>query len=209
MSARRYVSPKRDAAAARTRQRLVQAAAKVLRSPEGPRALSLESVARAARVTRLTVYNQFGSRRALLEAVFDDRAARGGLRRIPEIMAEPDPRIGLMRTIEIFCEFWDFDREPVARLFGMASADPELAESMRARNERRRRLLSALVERLAKSQEVRSDMTADLVDVLFALTAFPVFAELAQRGRDGKAACQLIQKLAEGAVDQWSKAPMS
>jgi cytochrome c551/c552 len=49
-------------------------------------------------------------------------------------------------------------------------------------------------------------MTVDLVDVLFAITAFPVFA---QRGRDGKAACQLIQKLAEGAVDQWSKAPMS
>ncbi len=209
MSARRYISPKRDAAAARTRQRLVQAAAKLLRSPEGLRALSLESVARAARVTRLTVYNQFGSRRALLEAVFDDRAERGGLRRIPEVMAEPDARAGLMRLIEIFCEFWDFDREPVARLFGMASTDPDLAESMRARNERRRRILAALVERLQRSQKVRSDMSADLVDALFAITAFPVFAELAQHGRDGKGACQLIQKLAAGALEQWRPTPMS
>lgn len=205
MSARRYVSPKRDAAAARTRERLVRAAAKLLRSPAGLRALSLESVARAAGVSRLTVYNQFGSRRVLLEAVFDDRAERGGLRRIAQIMAEPDAHTGLLRMIEIFCEFWDFDREPVARLLGMASTDPELAESMRERNERRRRILSVLVGRLEKSRQIDPEPTADLVDVLFAITSFQVFAELVQRGRDGKSACRLIQKLAVGAVEQWRK----
>ena len=49
-------------------------------------------------------------RRALLEAVFDDRAASGGLHRIPEAMAEPDPHRALERLIAIFSEFWSFDQ---------------------------------------------------------------------------------------------------
>ena len=206
MSARRYASPKREAAAARTRERLVRAAAKLLRSPEGLRALSLESVAGAARVSRLTVYNQFGSRKGLLEAVFDDRAQRGGLRRIPEAMADPDAHAGLMRLIEIFCEFWDFDREPVMRLFGAAATDPDLGESIRARNERRRRVLSVLIDRLVSGQSLPAGSTVDLVDVLFAITSFPVFAELVDHGRDARAACRLIQMLAEGAIEQWRQA---
>jgi len=200
MNSRSYVSPRRDASAARTRQRLLRAAARLLRSPQGLRALSLDSVARAAEVSRLTVYNQFGSRRGLLEAVFDERAERGGLHRIPEALAEPDPRVGVARLIEIFCAFWDFDREPLARLFSASVADPELRRSLRARNERRRKVLAVLVGRLVTRQEVRAKAADNLVDVLFALTAFPMFAELVERGRDGAAACQLIQMLAEGAL---------
>jgi len=40
-------------------------------------------------VTRLTVYNQFGSRRGLLEAVFDNIARQGGLHEIADAMAMP------------------------------------------------------------------------------------------------------------------------
>jgi AcrR family transcriptional regulator len=47
-------------------------------------AFALESVAKAAGVTRLTVYNQFGSRRGPLEAVFDHFAERGRLQCIGE-----------------------------------------------------------------------------------------------------------------------------
>jgi AcrR family transcriptional regulator len=54
-------------------------------------AFSLDAIAKAADVTRLTVYNQFGSRRGLLEAVFDDIARRGRLHRLNDAMAESDP----------------------------------------------------------------------------------------------------------------------
>ena len=90
MSPRRYESPRRNAAAARTRRRIVAAAAAILGAAEGIGEFSLEAVAKKASVTRLTVYNQFGSRRALLEAVFDERAARGGLHRIADVMAGAD-----------------------------------------------------------------------------------------------------------------------
>jgi AcrR family transcriptional regulator len=200
MNSRSYVSPKRDAAAARTRERLLRAAAKLLRSPQGLAAMSLDSVARAAGVSRLTVYNQFGSRRGLLEAVFDERAERGGLHRLAEALSEPDPREGIARLIEIFCAFWSFDREPLGRLFSASAADPELRRSLRARNERRRKVLGILVGRLVARREVRAKAAEDLVDVLFALTAYSMFAELVERGRDTAEACRLIQMLAEGAL---------
>src|SRR5579872_2046609 len=78
MSPRAYRSAAREDAAERNRLRIVAAAGKLLRA-KGAAGFSLDAVARKAHVTRLTVYNQFGSRRRLLEAVFDDHAARGGL----------------------------------------------------------------------------------------------------------------------------------
>src|SRR5262249_44498651 len=105
---RAYNSPGRSHAAAKTRARIVSAAAAILGTAEGISGFSLQAVAKKAGVTRLTVYNQFGSRRALLEAVFDDMAVRGGLHRIPSIMAGADPQAGLLEVISIFCDFWSF-----------------------------------------------------------------------------------------------------
>jgi AcrR family transcriptional regulator len=200
MSPRRYRSPAREAASEKTRERIVAAAAALLRAPDGIGGFSLEAVGKAAGVTRLTVYNQFGSRRALLEAVFDDRAARGGLHRLTEAMADADPHAALRRVVEIFCEFWSFDREPLARLHNAGVNDAELEEGIRARNERRRRLLSVLVNRMPELSEVRAAARKDLTDTLFALTSFNIFAELAAGNRSAKAACALIEGMAADAV---------
>jgi AcrR family transcriptional regulator len=200
MSPRRYRSPAREAASGQTRARILAAAAALLRTPDGIRGFSLEAVGEAAKVTRLTVYNQFGSRRTLLEAVFDDRAERGGLHRVAEAMAAADPSVGLENLIDIFCEFWSFDPDAMARLHGAGLNDAELEESIRARNERRRRALSVLVNRMAERQQVRTEARKDLVDSLFALTSFHVFAELVAGSRTTKAACVLVQSMAADAV---------
>ena len=202
MTPRPYASPKRDAAAARTRQRLVRAAARLMRSKQGMRALSLDSVARAAGVSRLTVYNQFGSRRGLLEALFDDRARRGGMHRLAEAMAEPDARAALERLIEIFCAFWAFDRAAMTGLVGAAGSDPDLHAGILARNERRRTALTILLNRLEMLRSAPPQTLSDLADVLFVLTSFGVFAELAKRGRDTAAVCRLVKELIFAAVER-------
>jgi AcrR family transcriptional regulator len=135
---RGYRSAKRDSGAEKTRARIIAAANRQLRSAKGLQSLSLESVAAQAGVTRLTVYNQFGSRRGLLEAVFDDVAFRGGLYRLPAAMAEKDPRVALLRLVTIFCEFWYFNRRMLGRIIGAGVADPRLERAIRERNERRR-----------------------------------------------------------------------
>jgi AcrR family transcriptional regulator len=200
VSPRPYRSPRRAAAATKTRARLLAAAAAILGAPAGIGGFSLEEVARKAGVTRLTVYNQFGSRRALLEAVFDERAARGGLHRLAEAMAASDPHAGLLQVIAIFCDFWSYDPRALGRLHAAGASDPEFDASVRERNERRRSLLLALVGRMAVGLSPPRDAVHDLIDVLFALTSYPFFSQLTAGRRTADAACRLIQGLAMEAV---------
>src|ERR1700674_4011092 len=109
MSTRPYTSSVRTAAAAEKRERVIGAAARLLREDASIASFSLDAVAKAAGVTRLTVYHQFGSRRGLLEAIFYEIARQGGLVQIPEAMAMPDSRAALDRLVEIFCAFWNSD----------------------------------------------------------------------------------------------------
>src|SRR3981189_3677536 len=140
MPRRLYVSSVRAAAANEKRNRFLRAAADLLRERSSTISFSLDAVAKAAGVTRLTVYNQFGSRRGLLEAGFDERAQQGGLSRIPGARAMADPRAGLDRLVEIFCDFWGGD-PTVGRLHAATALDSEFAAAVAERNERRRKVI--------------------------------------------------------------------
>src|ERR1700719_1770297 len=126
MPKRNYVSSARATATAETRSRIIAAGARLLRKDASISSFSLDNVAKAAGVTRLTVYNQFGSRRGLLEAVFDDIARRGGLEAIAGARAMADPQAALDRLVEIFCGFWQHD-PAVGRLHEAMAIDPEFA----------------------------------------------------------------------------------
>ena len=199
MSPRPYRSSRRAVTAERTRARLLKAASAMLAAPDG---ISLDAVAKRAGVTRLTVYNQFGSRRALLEAVFDDMAERGGLHRIREAMTKTDPKVALQQIVLIFCNFWSIHRGALWRLHAASATDPEFGESLRARNQRRRHLLSVLVDRMIEGGAKRPEVAIELIDVLFALTSVAFFWELTAGGRKADAACRLIQALAADAVQR-------
>jgi AcrR family transcriptional regulator len=200
MSPRPYRSKVRAEAAGETRARIVAAASELLgATPYAP--FSLESVARKAGVTRLTVYNQFGGRRPLLEAVFDEAAAAAGLDRLGEAMASPDPRRALTLVVERFCAFWAADQQLLLRLQAARAGDSELDDALRERNERRRRLLATLVGRLTQRGEVDPEAAPDLVDVLHVVTSLQVFSELSQ-GRGVEAARRLVWQMAEAALER-------
>ena len=179
MSPRPYRSTRRRVTAERTRARLLKAASAMLGEHDG---VSLDAVAKKAGVTRLTVYNQFGSRRALLEAVFDDMAERGGLHHISKAMANPDPHAALRQIVSIFCGFWSVHRSALWRLHAATATDSDFEESLRARNERRRHLLCVIVGRMNHAGSRRTEVVAELVDVLFALTSVSFFWELTASG---------------------------
>lgn len=184
----------RDAAAAATRARLIAAAGEILRERDK---LSLDAVALRAGVTRLTVYNQFGSRHGLLEAVFDDRAAAGGLHRIPRAMAMADPREALRRIVAIFCDFWGGDGA-VRGLHEVIALDPEFAAALAARGERRRGTVGTLIARL----DLPGDAAA-LTDIVTALTSQVFFAQLADRSGTAEAT-RIVTRLVDAAIDaEW------
>jgi ribose 1,5-bisphosphokinase len=197
---RPYRSKLRAEAASETRARIVAAAGELLgATPYAP--FSLESVARKAGVTRLTVYNQFGGRRPLLEAVFDEAASAAGLGQLGEAMAAPDPHRALSQVVERFCAFWDADQQLLLRLQAARAVDPELDEALHQRNERRRRLLGVIVGRLVQRAEVDPAAASDLVDVLHVLTSLQVFADLSQ-GRGANGARRLIWQMADAALER-------
>src|SRR5712664_4044385 len=169
MPARSYTSSVRTAAAAEKRERVIEAAARSLREDASIASFSLDTVAKAAGVTRLTVYNQFGSRRGLLEAVF-----------------------------EIFCAFWN--RDPaVGRLHEAMATDPEFAQALIERNERRRKLVRVIVERIAAKTASRR-ARQDAVDLIFALTSHAMFAMLSP-GRPMSEVRRLLQSACRAAAD--------
>ena len=196
----RGIRPERQSAALDAREDRVEAAAvRLLRNEPSVGAVSLDAVAKAAGVTRLTLYNQFGSRRGLLEAVFDERAREGGLGRLADAMASADPREGLDRFIEIFCEFWCFE-PALARLQAAGSTDPEFAEAIAARNERRREAIGVLVKRMESAQLVRPDSVRDLTDLLFALTSHAMFNMLRTAERNPEKVSVLIKTTCAQAI---------
>jgi AcrR family transcriptional regulator len=198
MRSRPYKSAVREEASDRTRARIVAAAHKILGNRRGSRDFSLDAAAKAAGVTRLTVYNQFGSRRALLEAVFDDCAKRGGLHRIAEAMADPEPQSSLRKIIAIFCDFWGSDTSALGWLHAAGTGDAEFEDSLHERNERRRNLLTVLVRRMTAGKS--TDQAKDLVDTLFALTNLQFFADLGTGGRSKSDVCAMIQTMASDAT---------
>jgi AcrR family transcriptional regulator len=198
LTRRPYVSALRTAAANEKRERVIAAATQSLREDGGLGGFSLDSVAKAAGVTRLTVYNQFGSRRGLLEAVFDDIAARGRLATIPEALSRLDPMESLDTLIERFCEFWSSD-DAIARLHDAMAMDAEFAIALTQRNERRRRLLQALIKRLVPG-DASARQRRDAVDLLYAMTSFAMFRILGSN-RSVAAVADLIKGSCRAALD--------
>jgi len=200
---RRYHSPLREAAAAGTRERVLDAAVALLREIADISGFTLDAVARAAGVTRLTVYNQFGSRLALIEAMFDRIADLGGLVALRSAMELTDPEEAISQIVRIFCTFWGGD-PAVQRLNDTIMLDPEIERSVAARHERRRRLLTAIVERTVPDSP--ADAVRDTVDLLFLLTAPQTFRALLP-GREPGQVCDLLREASLDALRRLRRPP--
>ena len=193
---RSYVSPVRAAAAAEKRQEVIDAATRFLRDEGSIATFSLDAIAKDAGVTRLTLYNQFGSRGGLLEAVFDDIAERGKLARLANAVNDPDPWRGLDQLVEIFCSFWSFE-PAVGRLQDAAAIDREFGQAVRERTERRRPTIRSIVQRLHPGQP--TTLERETVDLIFSLTTYASYQSL-NIGRRPAAVCALLKRACRDAA---------
>src|SRR5207247_6928136 len=127
MSPRPYRLGRRQPAAQRTRARVLRAARELLAARAGAQPFSVDAVARRAGVARMTVYHQFGSRRGLLEALFDSFVAGGEL---PATLAaafqRPDPLETLADVVAAFARFWDAGRTWIRSVSALSVLETEL-----------------------------------------------------------------------------------
>lgn len=195
MSPRPYRSEARQTAAAETRARIVEAARTTLIA-EPPGRFTIDAVAAAAGVARMTVYHQFGSKPGLVEALHDDLARRGGIGRLPEAFKAPDAATGLGVLIEVFTGMWASQREVLRRLRAYAALDPEIAGQ--DRNAWRRRALATLLARLAaeRGRPAAEEMT-QVTDLLQVVTSFEAYEILAGGGREPDEIAKLVTATAQ------------
>lgn len=188
---RTYRLARRAQGLADTRQRIVLAARRLLLD-DGPQALSIEAIASGAGVARTTVFQQFGSKAAVLRELEQDTSTRSGLDRLfaPADADGGEPEVdalrGLRATFEAVCRAWAAEREVFRSLRALAALDPQLREAMDVdgREQERRRYLESLAHRLQRQQRLRPGVTRRCAtELLFLLTSFETFDTLfAARG---------------------------
>jgi AcrR family transcriptional regulator len=190
MSPRGYRLGQRAERVGDTRQRILGATREVLATQDR---LTVDAVASAADVSRMTVYNQFGSKSGLLDALFDALAERGGMRDLAGAFHIFDPGLAVDALVGTFCGFWASDRLVLRRLRAMAVLDPELGELVRKRDDWRRGALRRLLG-LGVSEES--------LQVLFVLTSFEAFDAVAGADEtpDGRA-CEALMRAARRAAN--------
>jgi AcrR family transcriptional regulator len=186
---RPYRSAARKAAADETRARILAAAQALMRSGKP---CSMAAVAKRARVSRVTIYHQFESKQRLIDAAFDDVAEKGGLFSLSRVFAMSDFKAALREFVHVFCTFWNGNAGLIHSV-NAAAADPDVTASARERNERRRQALTALVSRMAGAN-------SELVDVLFVLTSWETYKELARPGRTAADAERLVQRAVDAVL---------
>jgi AcrR family transcriptional regulator len=197
--ARKYEQQLRAESAEETRRRILDAVAQRLRdAPTEP--LSLDQVAKLARVARSTIYLIFGSRAGLFDAFTQDLADRTGLARLTEAVANPDARKHLREGIAAGCKMYTEDLVVYRVLFSMNHLDPASAGGAVERMEQRRAGgMAYLAKRLAEDSVLRDDVTIEqAIDLLWVLCSFETFDALyTDRDKSLDEAVQLIAWTAE------------
>jgi AcrR family transcriptional regulator len=164
---------------------ILAAARDLLALPDTPD-LSAGAVARRAGVSRITVYNHFGSRAGLLREL-----AAGARRERPVSASEPTEPLGLLRQrIAHTSSMWAADPALFRSLPGDAAAEFETPNDDRL-----------LAERLAASGHLRPGCSLkEAEDVIGAVTSFQVFDRLHKDGRRSTAAVGEILMRMAGAI---------
>lgn len=171
---RAYRLGQRQAAMDEKRRQILLAARALILSEQALAGFSVDGVAKQAGVARATVYNQFGNRTGLLEALFDELAAQGGMPSLAQVFQQADPVAALDAFIRVFGGFWASERLLIRRLHALAVLDPGLRTADGDRNQRRRMGLRRLVGQLRGTAADEA-----LVSQLYALTSFAFFDQLA------------------------------
>jgi AcrR family transcriptional regulator len=183
MATRRYEQRLRADSAEETRRRILDAVDRLLRAaPEEP--LSIDQVAKAAKVARSTVYLIFGSRAGLFDALAEDLLRRSGFERIVQAVGEADAREHLRGGLRGGVAMFAAERDVLRVLVSMSQVDgSDLGAAVRRVEQDRAGGMAYLAQRLAEQDLLRPDVSQEeAAHLLWLLTSFDSF-DLLYTGR--------------------------
>ncbi|MGH7723493.1 MAG: TetR/AcrR family transcriptional regulator [Candidatus Dormibacteria bacterium] len=171
MPSRAYHSALRDKQAARTRQRILDSARRLLRE-RGYAGTTIEAISAGARVAPQTVYSVFGSKRAVLAGLLTQAAFNPRYRKLLQrLLATSNSQEQLRIAAQMIRRVHESERDEVELLRGAGTVAPELAALERRREQERRQRETPLIDALVGRGHLRAGLTpAHAGDVFWALT---------------------------------------
>jgi len=177
MTSRPYPKGERKHVVDAGRDRILAAASEVLNLDDLD-AFSLDAVARRAGVTRMTVYNHFGSKGILLGEVFDLLVERDAFSGMPALFEAKDLGAALDGLVGILGRFYGDNRALMLKMVGAAGLDADLDKVFLEKNLRRRRGIEAILAKYGAPKHPAVERS-ELVNTLDVLLSFHTFNSLA------------------------------
>lgn len=170
---------RRAATTAATRRGIIDAAQEILATRQWQR-FTVEAVANRAGVTRVTVYNQVGSKRGLLNAVLTDLTQRAGMDQLLTETQHLGAADACAEIVRRTCRFWHSERQLLRPLFGLAGVDREVGSILAQREQWRTNQMQRLVQRLTTEAAtvLPAFEQADVLAGVVAVTSFPAYDAL-------------------------------
>jgi len=182
MDKRQYVQRVRAESADATRRRILDAARATLeRGPSG--ALRVDEVARAAGVSRSTVYVLYGSRAGLFDALGRHLRLEAGFDDLIREFRRPDALEAMRGSQRAAVRMYAKMPELARAMFTMGAVDPDAVAAIRAIEDGRRPGQAEIARRLAEQGYLRDGVDIDeATDILTVITSFQAFDELFNGG---------------------------
>lgn len=179
---RPYRSARRADATAQTRTRIVAAAHDLL--VEGNfHSSTVEDVAKRAGVSRATLYQHFGSRLGLVDAICSSFADNPSMTAIQASPETADPRAAVEQMVGQAVRFWASEESLHHHLYGLATIDDAAADFARRQTSDRRSVVGRIIARLVEGDALRAGLTREEAQAsLMLLTSFATYEELRSAG---------------------------
>lgn len=178
MSTARAYRPGRRGQVSGTRERIAAAVRELLEEGSFHEA-TVEEVAARAGVSRATLYQHYGSRLGLVDAICETFARSPELRAAKGAVDLPEPARALDETVRNSVRFWARHESVLVPLYGVAAVDPAAGQLVERQLNDRRRALAALVAKLRAAGLLR-DGVGDrrALGVLLVVTSLDAFLQL-------------------------------
>lgn len=155
---RRYPLIGRSAQPTAAHERILTTVEALLEQGEFHQA-TVEEIAKQAGVAKATIYQRFGSKLGLIEALGSRLEQDAQLGKVFRALALPDAREALLTTVAEGVRFWCAHEALFRQLIGLAAVDPHAFAFVAHEDRQQEEHLRGLVGRLREQGHLRDDVS--------------------------------------------------